>query len=123
MIFTAYRPITDTNGDIVHAKVTDFTEVVNYSYRKSWRDIGSFTLTAPADANGIRLVEPDMLLFVNDTYGVKDSLIVDSVEDNGQTVTLTGTDLKAMMSYRVTLFPKEEIEKGTYGFDARKIIK
>ena len=48
---------------------------------------------------------------VNGTF-----LYVTEVDKNDQTITVTGYDLKYLFAMRVTLFPAEEQDKGTYGY-------
>ena len=118
MRFTVYLPLDGrTQADV---KVTEFTEAEKYSYKRHRTEIGRFTLVVPATANGIKRVCPDMLIYVEDDDTVCDSLIVSSVKNDGYHYTIEGTDLKGMLAYRYTLFPQEEIEAGTYGFDVQQ---
>lgn len=118
MRFTVYLPLDGrTQADV---KVTEFTEAEKYSYKRHRTEIGRFTLVVPATANGIKRVCPDMLIYVEDDDTVCDSLIVASVKNDGYHYTIEGTDLKGMLAYRYTLFPQEEIEAGTYGFDVQQ---
>ena len=96
-------------------------EFEKYDYHKYWRDVGSFTLTLPASAAGIGYVHPDMILFVDEGGDTtNDALIINEVSNDGLRVTLSGTDLKGLLGYRVTMFPQAEIEAGTYGHDVRQ---
>ena len=122
MIFSVYEPITDSNAESASVLVTGFMEAERYEYHKRWQGVGSFTLTVPADANGIQNVRPDMILFVDEggQGNINDCLIINDVEDDGVHVVLSGVDLKGLLAYRMTLFPQAEIEAGTYGYDARE---
>ena len=119
MRFTVYRPLYG-NAKIADVKVTEFTEAEKYSYKRHRYEVGKFTLVVPATANGINRVLPDMLIYVEDPDTVNDSLIITAVENDDYHYTITGTDMKGMLTYRVTMFPQEEIEAGTYGYDVRQ---
>lgn len=115
MTFIVYEPLTE-NGDFSDVKVLDFVEAESYSYKKHMYEIGKFTLTVPNTVNGIKTIQPDMLLLVLDEY-VNDSLVITSVKSDDNHTTLSGYDLKYLLAWRITLFPPSEIEAGTYGYD------
>ena len=116
MIFTVYNPLSEGKPDFPSNLVTAFSTAESYEYCRKWQDIGEFSLTIPIDTEGIEKIREDMILIVEDEYN-SDSLVITSIVDNGQKVVLKGYDLKIMLKWRVTLFPDEEIDKGTYGFD------
>lgn len=122
MILSVFEPLAYDNDTLISANVANFMEFESYEYHKYWRDIGNFTLKLPASAAGIGYVRPDMILFVNegDDGTVNDSLIINEVSNDGLRVTVSGTDLKGLLSFRQTLFPQSEIEAGTYGHDVRQ---
>ncbi|MCM1335449.1 MAG: bacterial Ig-like domain-containing protein [Bacteroides sp.] len=122
MILSVYEPLSFDDDTLIGTNVANFVEFEKYEYHKYWRDIGSFTLVLPASANGISYVRPDMILFVDEggQGNTNDSLIITGMENDGLRVTLTGTDLKGLLSYRVTMFPQKEIDAGTYGHDVRQ---
>lgn len=115
MTFIVYEPLTE-NGDFSDVKVLDFVEAESYSYKKHMYEIGKFTLTVPNTVNGIKTIQPDMLLLVLDDY-VNDSLVITSVKSDDEHTTLSGYDLKYLLAWRITLFPPAEILAGTYGYD------
>ena len=116
MTFIVYEPLSEIKPTFPEAKVVDFVEVESYNYIKHRCGIGSFTLVVPNGVNGLKLIKPDMLLLVLDEY-VDDSLVITSVKDEGLHTTIRGYDAKYLLKWRVTLFPQEEIEAGTYGYD------
>ena len=122
MILSVYEPLSYNEQTLIAANVANFLEFEKYDYHKYWRDIGNFTLVLPASAPGIEYVHKDMILFVDEGAGgnINDSLIINEVHDDGLRVTISGTDLKGLLSYRVTMFPQTEIEAGTYGHDVRQ---
>ena len=122
LILSVYEPLSYDDETLIAANVANFVEFEKYEYHKYWRDIGNFSLTLPASAAGIGYVHKDMILFVDEggDGNINDCLIINEVQDDGLRVTLLGTDLKGLLSYRVTMFPQEEIEAGTYGHDVRQ---
>lgn len=115
MTFIVYEP-PDRNLGYFAEKVAAFVEAESYSYKKHWYDIGTFSLTVPNTVNGAEKIKKDMILYVIDDY-VNDSLVITSVKDDGLRTTLSGYDLKWLLSTRVTLFPQTERTAGTYGHD------
>lgn len=116
MTFIVYEPLSAEHDTFESTKVIDFVEAESYSYIKHRYSIGTFTLVVPNSVHGLKLIQKDMLLLVLDEY-VNDSLIITSVKDDGLHTTIRGHDCKLMLKWRVTLFPPEEIEAGTYGYD------
>lgn len=116
MNFIVYTPLSETKRDFPSNLVTAFKSAESYEYCRNWQDIGEFTLVVPIDTPGIENVSDDMLLLVQDELN-SDYLIITTIIDNGKNVTLKGYDLKAMLKWRITLFPEEEFDKGTYGYD------
>ena len=116
MNFIVYTPLSETKRDFPSNLVTAFKSAESYEYCRNWQDIGEFTLVVPIDTPGIENVSDDMLLLVQDELN-SDYLIITTIIDNGKNVTLKGYDLKVMLKWRITLFPEEEFDKGTYGYD------
>ena len=121
MIFSVFEPLKSGEDYLISKTVATFSEVEKYDYRKYWADIGQFTLVVPKTANGIGAVRKDMLILVDEGgESVNDCLIVNDIQEDDFRITLSGTDLKGMLSYRVTMFPQKEIDAGTYGYDVRQ---
>lgn len=122
MNFSVFEPLSRNEETLIASNVACFFEIENYDYRKKWREVGNFTLAVPAITPGIKSVHTDMIIFVDEggSGSTNDCLIINDVKDDGTHVVFTGTDLKGLLGYRVTLFPPEEIEAGTYGFDVRQ---
>ena len=116
MNYIVYEPFSEGRTDAASCLVTAFTAAESYEYCRNWNEAGEFTLVVPVDTVGIEKVREDMLLLVQDEFN-SDSLVITSVTDNGRNVVLKGFDLKIMLKWRVTLFPDEEFDKGTYGYD------
>lgn len=105
------------------------SDVTKFKYTRRAYDIGSFEMEVPTHANDAEYIQPDRMLIVgeklSETYISGDPtrrivngtfLYVTEVDKNDQTITVTGYDLKYLFASRVTLFPAEEQDKGTYGY-------
>ena len=105
------------------------SDVESFKYTRRAYDIGSFEMTIPTHADEAGCVQPDRMLIVGEKLGqtyiagdptkriVKGTfLYVTDIEKKDDKITVTGYDLKYLFALRVTLFPKEEQDKGTYGY-------
>ena len=105
------------------------SDVTKFKYTRRAYDIGSFEMEVPTHANDAEYIQPDKMLIVgeklSESYISGDPtrrivngtfLYVTEVDKNDQTITVTGYDLKYLFALRVTLFPAEEQDKGTYGY-------
>lgn len=104
-------------------------DVESFKYTRRAYDIGSFEMTIPTHADEAGCIQPDRMLIVGEklgqTYIASDPtkrivrgtfLYVTDIEKKDDKITVTGYDLKYLFALRVTLFPKEEQDKGTYGY-------
>ena len=105
------------------------SDVESFKYTRRAYDIGSFEMTIPTHADEAGCIQPDRMLIVGEklgqTYIASDPtkrivrgtfLYVTDIEKKDDKITVTGYDLKYLFALRVTLFPKEEQDKGTYGY-------
>ncbi|MCL1823179.1 MAG: siphovirus ReqiPepy6 Gp37-like family protein [Oscillospiraceae bacterium] len=113
MIITAYRPLSEEYKTFNDAKLTDIFQFINYDYRKLWDGVGNFTLEIPKNVAGADLITEDTILHVDND----DALVVRNITETERTYHYEGYDLKELLTRRTTLFPTEEFEAGTYGFD------
>ena len=105
------------------------SDVTSFKYTRRAYDIGSFEMVIPTHADEAGCIQPDRMLIVGEklgqTYIASDPtkrivkgifLYVTDIEKKDDAITVTGYDLKYLFALRVTLFPKEEQDKGTYGY-------
>ena len=105
------------------------SDVESFKYTRRAYDIGSFEMTIPTHSDEAGCIQPDRMLIVGEKLGqtyiasdptkriVKGTfLYVTDIEKKDDKITVTGYDLKYLFALRVTLFPKEEQDKGTYGY-------
>ena len=105
------------------------SDVESFKYTRRAYDIGSFEMTIPTHSDEAGCIQPDRMLIVGEklgqTYIASDPtkrivrgtfLYVTDIEKKDDKITVTGYDLKYLFALRVTLFPKEEQDKGTYGY-------
>ena len=109
------------------------SEVIRLKYTRRAYDVGSFELTVPANADNVDKLQPDRLILFGDDIFQRnisgetlsslssDALYITEIPDkNENTITITGYDLKYFFAQRLTLFPTEEQDKGTYGYYVTK---
>ena len=105
------------------------SDVESFKYTRRAYDIGSFEMTIPTHSDEAGCIQPDRMLIVGEklgqTYIASDPtkrivrgtfLYITGIEKKDDKITVTGYDLKYLFALRVTLFPKEEQDKGTYGY-------
>ncbi len=105
------------------------SDVESFKYTRRAYDIGSFEMTIPTHSDEAGCIQPDRMLIVGEklgqTYIASDPtkrivrgtfLYVTDIEKKDDKIAITGYDLKYLFALRVTLFPKEEQDKGTYGY-------
>jgi hypothetical protein len=129
MIVRVYNFLSEEKPKFSQNLVGIVSDVTNFKYTRRAYDIGSFEMTIPTHADETDCIQPDRMLIVGEkikqTYIDGDPtkrivvgtfLYVTEVEKKDDTITVTGYDLKYLFALRVTLFPKEEQDKGTYGY-------
>ena len=105
------------------------SDVESFKYTRRAYDIGSFEMTISTHADEAGCIQHDRMLIVGEklgqTYIASDPtkrivsgifLYVTDIEKKDDKIAITGYDLKYLFALRVTLFPKEEQDKGTYGY-------
>lgn len=101
-------------------KKTVLNQVVDYRYKRWYYNIGDFELTVLDTDPGLPYkVNPGDILYVYDDENGDDSLYVTTVTAEKGRIKFAGYDLKIILNWRITLFPTEELEAGTYGYDCR----
>lgn len=129
MIVRVYNFLSEEKPKFSQNLVGIVSDVTSFKYTRRAYDIGSFEMVIPTHADETDCIQPDRMLIVGDkiqqTYIESDHtkrivigtfLYVTDVEKKDDTITVTGYDLKYLFALRVTLFPKEEQDKGTYGY-------
>lgn len=109
---TVYRPLSEEYPTFDEAKLTDIFNIISFDYTKRFYSVGEFTMEIPIDEPAVPFVERDTIL-VTDTG---DSLYIADTEETERTFIIKGYDLKILLAMRLTLFPQEEQDKGTYGY-------
>lgn len=109
-IFKPFKLTSDTfQGNYVGV----INNVISFSATKNYQSIGDFELSF--SMLYYMNIDEDYVLYVVDG-NVKHWLIVRNVAVKNKVCSVTGTDLKGLLSYRVTLYGKEQ-DTGTYGYD------
>lgn len=128
MLVRVYDFITEDKPKFADNLVGIIDDVISFKYTRRAYDIGSFELTIPKNASDADTITPDRMIIVGDntrySYIVGttkktisgNALYVTEVKADDKYINVSGYDLKYMLSFRVTLFPAEEQDKGTYGY-------
>lgn len=129
MIVRVYNFLSEEKPKFSQNLVGIVSDVESFKYTRRAYDIGSFEMTIPTHADEAGCIQPDRMLIVGEklsqTYIASDPtkrivrgtfLYVTDIEKKDDKITVTGYDLKYLFALRVTLFPKEEQDKGTYGY-------
>ena len=129
MIVRVYNFLSAEKPKFSQNLVGIVSDVESFKYTRRAYDIGSFEMTIPTHADEAGCIQPDRMLIVGEKLGqtyiasdptkriVKGTfLYVTDIEKKDDKITVTGYDLKYLFALRVTLFPKEEQDKGTYGY-------
>ena len=129
MIVRVYDFLSEEKPKFSQNLVGIVSDVISFKYTRRAYDIGSFEMVIPTHADETECIKPDRMLIVGEklgqTYIASDPtkrivkgifLYVTDIEKKDDAITVTGYDLKYLFALRVTLFPKEEQDKGTYGY-------
>ena len=129
MIVRVYNFLSKEKPKFSQNLVGIVSDVESFKYTRRAYDIGSFEMVVPTHADEAGCIQPDRMLIVGEKLGqtyiasdptkriVKGTfLYVTDIEKKDDKITVTGYDLKYLFALRVTLFPKEEQDKGTYGY-------
>lgn len=116
MFATLYKPISEASPTWAETKITDIFKIISYNYTKKFYEVGSFSMVIPVNEPSAELLETNTFLATDDG----DFLFVTSIKETESRIALEGFDLKYLLAGRVTLFPTEEQDRGTYGYYVTK---
>lgn len=114
-VFAPLSSEMPTFGDAYKGHITN---VASYSVTKRGTSVGEFSIVLPVPVSIVSDIKEDDILWLIDK-GKKYWLIVRGLDfsTKNNTLTLTGTDIKGFFSNRITLYPPEEQDTGTFGYD------
>lgn len=88
-------------------------DAVNYEYDEKWDDRGSFSLVLPFSGARLSVLKMNSVLCVaDDCFNMADWLIVEGIAYDGQRISLTGHDSKALLGLRQTVPPESSPVEG-----------
>ena len=116
MFATLYKPLSESAPTWAAAKITDIFKIISYNYTKKFYEVGSFSMVIPVNEPSAELLETNTFLATSDG----DYLFVTDIKETESRITLEGHDLKYLLAGRITLFPTEEQDEGTYGYYVTK---
>lgn len=101
--------------------VSSTNRVISYSVRKNRFSVGEFSIVLPLSLDVSKNIKYDYNLYLK-TNKREYWLIVRGIHVSKKdgTVTVTGTDAKGFLNYRIALFKDDEALDGTQGFDVVK---
>lgn len=114
-----FRPLSRLEPKFIECYKGIITNIESYSITKRATSVGEFTIVLPTPVSIASNVECDDILWLQD--GAKDYWLIVrklSFSISNNTLTLAGTDLKGILGKRITLYPPEEQDAGTFGYDA-----
>lgn len=84
-----------------------YNQISEYRYKRNYYTVGEFSLTiAASDPGEPHRIAPGDILYVSDPDCVNDSLYVTTAERAGGRYVIGGFDLKIILNWRITLFPR-----------------
>lgn len=129
MLARVYDPITSSKPKWTQNFRGLISEVESLSYTRRAYDIGSFEMVVPCTEKNKALIATDTIIIFGDvlktasatgstqTTLANNAFYVTTVQElDDKTLRVSGYDLKYLLSFRITLFPKREQDKGTYGY-------
>lgn len=117
MIIHVFDPFTESGESFDDVYSHTITTAISYDAKFYASAIGEFTLTLPLTE---QRVYPNQVL--NLRHGVLSHwLLVRSVStsstDSAEEMVVSGTDLKGLLSQRITLYSSKAQDSGTFGYD------
>lgn len=109
---TLYRPLSEEYPTFHEAKLTDIFNIISFDYTKRFYSVGEFTMTIPADEQAVTYITKDTILLTSEG----EDLYITDTEETANTMVIKGYDLKVLLAMRLSLFPSEEQDSGTYGY-------
>lgn len=89
----------------------DTDRIVSYSYTKYWTAVGKFEIVLPFNVDFLSLLELNGTIYIDGDW-----LMIESINYNGSTITITGKDCKGFLETRISLYWNEQ-QAGTQGYD------
>lgn len=114
-----FRPLSKDEPKFIDCYKGVITDVVSFSITSRATSIGEFSIVLHTPVSIVSNIECDDILWLQDD--AKDYWLIVrklSFSTVNNTLTLAGTDLKGILGKRVTLYPPEEQDVGTFGYDA-----
>lgn len=111
-----YKPLSESASTWAETKITDIFKIISYNYTKKFCEVGGFSMVIPVNEPAAELLETNTFLAVSGG----DYLFVTDIKETENRITLEGFDLKYLLAGRITLFPTEAQDKGTYGYFVTK---
>lgn len=112
LLIQLYKPLESDTETFAGNKLGDITKVTSLTFKDKLENYGSFTLNVPKSILFVDKIIKNTLLYVDYDYW----LIVKGIVDVGNTLEITGFNLKSLLADRITLYGLTQ-GAGTTGYD------
>lgn len=107
-----FKPFENDEETFQSNKLGDIVTSSEFTIKNSFYGVGNFKLYLSADTNYADKIKEDYWLLVGNDW-----VTVDDIVDENGTLTITGKELKGILSKRITLYQDENAPAGTEGYD------
>ena len=106
-----YSNVSDLWSEFMSDRLFATNKIVHYEYTKRFTKVGHFEMSIPFDKTFISALELNGTIFYDNDW-----LWIQSIQYDGKTITLSGTDMKGLLETRVSLYADQHIDGGQ-GYD------
>lgn len=106
-----YSNVSDLWSEFMSDRLFATDKIVRYEYTKRFTKVGHFEMSIPFDKTFISALELNGTIFYDNDW-----LWIQSIQYDGKTITLSGTDMKGLLETRVSLYADQHIDGGQ-GYD------
>lgn len=106
-----YSNVRDLWSEFMSDRLFATDKIVRYEYTKRFTKVGHFEMSIPFDKTFISALELNGTIFYDNDW-----LWIQSIQYDGKTITLSGTDMKGLLETRVSLYADQHIDGGQ-GYD------
>ena len=106
-----YSNVSDLWSEFMSDRLFATAKIVRYEYTKRFTKVGRFEMVLPFDKDFISVLELNGTIYYDNDW-----LWIQSIQYDGKTITLSGTDMKGLLETRVSLYADQHIDGGQ-GYD------
>ena len=106
-----YSNVSDLWSEFMSDRLFATNKIVRYEYTKRFTKVGHFEMSIPFDKTFISALELNGTIYYDNDW-----LWIQSIQYDGKTIMLSGTDMKGLLETRVSLYADQHIDGGQ-GYD------